>query len=205
MGLPGQRVQISNKLSKRLVHQWRSEEAAIMVGTNTALTDNPELNVRYVSGRSPIRILLDKHLKTPLSHHLFDGKQQTLVFTSKENVPDITETTFIPHNFRKITAHVFGCAFPSLPRNLSTSSSTIWPQICVHVRGERVHVSWRGGRGLRFSLCRCSPSHLFSPFFAVPFSAEHPRSFRNASSNVCAKKPKSTRKNRYVREKYKRT
>ena len=72
-----------------------------MVGTNTALTDNPELNVRYVSGRSPIRILLDKHLKTPLSHHLFDGKQQTLVFTSKENVPDITETTFIPHNFRK--------------------------------------------------------------------------------------------------------
>lgn len=101
IGLPDQRVQISNELSKRLVHQWRSEEAAIMVGTNTALTDNPELNVRYVSGRSPIRILLDKHLKTPLSYHLLDGKQQTLVFTSKENVPDITETTFIPHNFNK--------------------------------------------------------------------------------------------------------
>ena len=49
----------------------------------------------------------------------------------------------------------------------------------MHVRGERVNVSRRGGRGLRFSLCRCSPS----PFFAVPFSAEHPRSFRNASSS----------------------
>ena len=61
-------------------------------------------------------------------------------------------------------------------------------QNCVHVRGERVNISRRGGRGLRFSLCRCSPS----PFFAVPFSAEHPRSFRNASSNAKRKQFRKT-------------
>ena len=54
----------------------------------------------------------------------------------------------------------------------------------MHVRGERVNITRQGGRGLRFSLCRCSPSS----FFVVPFSAEHPRSFRSASSNACARK-----------------
>ncbi len=37
---------ISNDLSQQLVHRWRSEEDAFMVGTQTAATDNPKLNVR---------------------------------------------------------------------------------------------------------------------------------------------------------------
>ena len=66
------------------VHKWRSEEQAVMVGTNTALADNPMLNIRRWHGRQPLRIVLDKQLRLPASLHLFDGTQPTLVFTEKQ-------------------------------------------------------------------------------------------------------------------------
>lgn len=78
-----QRYAISNEASIKILHKWRSQEAAIMVGTNTACVDNPKLNVREWSGKSPIRITIDKDLRIPDSAHLLDGKIQTLVFTSK--------------------------------------------------------------------------------------------------------------------------
>ena len=55
--------------------------------------------------------------------------------------------------FPKISAHVFGYDYSSLPRKLRLPHLKIWSQIWVHVPGERVNVSRRGGRGLRFSLC----------------------------------------------------
>ena len=76
-------LQISGKEAKMLVHQWRSEEAAIMVGTNTALMDNPRLTVREVEGENPLRIVLDKDLRLPLSLFLFDGTVPTVVFTQQ--------------------------------------------------------------------------------------------------------------------------
>ncbi len=54
---------ITTPTSKILVHQWRAEENAIMVGTNTALNDDPELTVREVEGNNPIRIVLDMNLR----------------------------------------------------------------------------------------------------------------------------------------------
>jgi diaminohydroxyphosphoribosylaminopyrimidine deaminase/5-amino-6-(5-phosphoribosylamino)uracil reductase len=77
----GHATQISNETSRRLVHKWRSEEPAIMVGTNTALLDNPMLTVREHEGKNPLRIILDKQLKVPLNYHVFDGSAPTLVFT----------------------------------------------------------------------------------------------------------------------------
>ncbi len=80
MGGPGgQPVQISGPLSQRLVHRWRSEEDAIMVGTNTARNDNPRLNTRLWPGKNPIRIVIDRHNTLPPDLHLFDGAQQTIV------------------------------------------------------------------------------------------------------------------------------
>jgi diaminohydroxyphosphoribosylaminopyrimidine deaminase / 5-amino-6-(5-phosphoribosylamino)uracil reductase len=73
-------VKISGDISNRLVHQWRSEEAAILVGTNTALHDNPSLTNRLWQGNNPIRLVIDKQLKLPLSLHLFDGSVRTIVF-----------------------------------------------------------------------------------------------------------------------------
>jgi diaminohydroxyphosphoribosylaminopyrimidine deaminase / 5-amino-6-(5-phosphoribosylamino)uracil reductase len=87
--LNGERLMISNGYSDRLVHKWRSEEAAIMVGTNTALLDNPELTARLWPGKSPVRIVLDMNLRLPVSIQLFNREVKTIVFNgikqSEEN------------------------------------------------------------------------------------------------------------------------
>ncbi|MBU3537242.1 dihydrofolate reductase family protein, partial [Alkalihalobacillus clausii] len=72
------RVFISNEYTNRLVHKWRSEEAAILVGTNTALLDNPSLTVRLWKGPDPIRLVIDKELRLPASLRLFDGQAMTV-------------------------------------------------------------------------------------------------------------------------------
>lgn len=77
-GEGGQPMKISGDLAHRLVHRWRSEEDAIMVGTNTARTDNPRLNVRLVPGKSPTRIVIDKQLQLAQDLNLFDNSQPTL-------------------------------------------------------------------------------------------------------------------------------
>lgn len=76
--------QISGKLAQRLVHKWRSEEQAIMVGSRTALYDNPRLNTRLWSGQNPLRLVIDKQLLLPPHLHLFDGNQPTVVYTYKQ-------------------------------------------------------------------------------------------------------------------------
>lgn len=63
---------ISNAASKQLVHKWRSEEDAILVGRNTALIDNPSLNTRLWQGKSPKRILVDRDLEVPENHAIFN-------------------------------------------------------------------------------------------------------------------------------------
>lgn len=72
---------ISNEMCRTLVHKWRSEESAIMVGTNTVLSDNPSLNVRRWSGEDPVRITLDRNGRLSDSANIFDGTQETIVFT----------------------------------------------------------------------------------------------------------------------------
>ncbi|WP_245889534.1 bifunctional diaminohydroxyphosphoribosylaminopyrimidine deaminase/5-amino-6-(5-phosphoribosylamino)uracil reductase RibD [Cecembia rubra] len=71
---------ISNSYSRQLVHKWRSEEDAIMVGTLTAQYDNPRLNVRDWSGKDPIRVVIDRNLKLNPGLYLFDGTQPTLCY-----------------------------------------------------------------------------------------------------------------------------
>ena len=73
-------VKITNDTTNRMVHQWRSLEAAILVGTKTALHDNPKLTARFWKGKNPVRLALDRQLKLPASLHLFDGSVKTIVF-----------------------------------------------------------------------------------------------------------------------------
>ncbi|TGD78558.1 bifunctional diaminohydroxyphosphoribosylaminopyrimidine deaminase/5-amino-6-(5-phosphoribosylamino)uracil reductase RibD [Hymenobacter wooponensis] len=79
-----QPVAISGKLANVMVHQWRTEEQAILVGTRTALHDNPRLNVREWPGQDPTRIVIDKNLCLPPTHNLLDGSQPTIVYTYRE-------------------------------------------------------------------------------------------------------------------------
>ncbi len=76
---------ITGSLSRQLVHKWRSEEDAILVGKNTALHDNPKLDVRDWVGKNPMRIVLDSKLELPKDLNLFDGKIQTLCYNSKQS------------------------------------------------------------------------------------------------------------------------
>lgn len=72
---------ITDQVNRTLVHKWRSEEAAIMVGTNTIVADNPNLNVRRWTGENPIRITMDRKGRLANSAQILDGKQETIVFT----------------------------------------------------------------------------------------------------------------------------
>ena len=74
------RLLISNEQTNRLVHKWRSEEASILVGTNTALLDDPELTTRNWPGSSPIRLVVDMDLKLAASLKIFSDKQRTVIF-----------------------------------------------------------------------------------------------------------------------------
>lgn len=80
-----QRILISNDYSNRVVHKWRSEEAAILIGTNTALIDNPLLTTRFWNGNNPVRIVIDKELKLPLTARLFSKETNTFVFNFLKN------------------------------------------------------------------------------------------------------------------------
>jgi diaminohydroxyphosphoribosylaminopyrimidine deaminase / 5-amino-6-(5-phosphoribosylamino)uracil reductase len=75
-------VQISNLLSRRFVHKMRSEEDAIMVGTNTAKYDNPKLDTRFWTGKNAVRVLIDKDLSLSNSLNIFDDSQKTICYTT---------------------------------------------------------------------------------------------------------------------------
>ncbi|RZJ30558.1 MAG: bifunctional diaminohydroxyphosphoribosylaminopyrimidine deaminase/5-amino-6-(5-phosphoribosylamino)uracil reductase RibD [Chryseobacterium sp.] len=83
-----QPTQISNSLSKHLVHQMRSDEHAILVGKNTAVHDNPSLTVREVEGRNPIRILIDFSLDVPDTFNIYNEEAETIIFNSIKDLPD---------------------------------------------------------------------------------------------------------------------
>lgn len=77
-------VWISNRYNKLLVHKWRSEEQAILVGTQTAIKDNPKLDTRLWMGKSPLRLVIDKNLRIPKESYLYNQKVKTIFFTEKE-------------------------------------------------------------------------------------------------------------------------
>jgi len=77
-------VWITNEVSRQLVHKWRTEEHAILVGTNTVLDDNPSLTVRDWKGQNPIRIVLDKDHKLPKDGKVFDKGVETILLSKEE-------------------------------------------------------------------------------------------------------------------------
>ena len=80
-----QPVWITNELSRQLVHKWRAEEQAILVGTQTVIADNPSLTVRDWTGKNPIRIVIDRDLKLPKDYNVYNSEAETIVI-SKDNI-----------------------------------------------------------------------------------------------------------------------
>lgn len=81
--IPGP-VAVSSLPSHRLVHLWRSQEQAILVGKNTVLNDNPALTVRLVDGKNPMRVVLDTNATLGSNFKIFDQSAQTLVINRKK-------------------------------------------------------------------------------------------------------------------------
>lgn len=98
---------ITNVYSRQLVHKWRTEEQAILVGTQTVISDNPKLNARDWKGNHPIRIVLDSKLRTPRQLHLWDDSITTIFITStNQPLPQeqFTRTSFEPIDYRSHVA-----------------------------------------------------------------------------------------------------
>lgn len=88
-----QAVYLSSETTRRLVHKFRSEEDAIMVGTRTALLDNPSLTVRHWHGTHPTRIFIDRAGIVPRTHHLLNGQVETITYTS-ESLSEIMQDLY---------------------------------------------------------------------------------------------------------------
>ena len=75
-------VWLTGEASKQVVHKWRTEEQAVLVGTTTALVDDPQLTARLWQGNQPLRVVLDKELKLPPHLHLFNKAAPTLILNA---------------------------------------------------------------------------------------------------------------------------
>ncbi|TRZ41064.1 bifunctional diaminohydroxyphosphoribosylaminopyrimidine deaminase/5-amino-6-(5-phosphoribosylamino)uracil reductase RibD [Robertkochia solimangrovi] len=84
-------VWLSNSGSRQLVHKWRSEEMGILIGTRTAILDNPRLDTRTWYGNSPVRFVIDLNLKIPTRYHVLDKSVRTIIITLAENCPESTD------------------------------------------------------------------------------------------------------------------
>jgi len=76
-------IWISNAYSRQLVHKWRAEEGAILVGTRTVALDDPSLTVRDVKGMPIWRLVIDKEVKSDWHSKIFQGEVETVVFADK--------------------------------------------------------------------------------------------------------------------------
>lgn len=146
---------ISNANSKQLVHQWRAEEHAILVGTATALADNPKLTARNWSGANPIRVAIDRQLKIPKTYSLFDGGVTTLIITEVEDsakyikginykVIDFSKN-FVPQLLHKL--YEFGITSLLIEGGTQTLQSFIDSDIWDEARVIKAPVSF--GEGLK--------------------------------------------------------
>ncbi|MBL7807613.1 MAG: bifunctional diaminohydroxyphosphoribosylaminopyrimidine deaminase/5-amino-6-(5-phosphoribosylamino)uracil reductase RibD [Saprospiraceae bacterium] len=94
LGKSQERVVISGPLTQRLVHRWRSECDAILVGSNTAWVDNPRLDNRFYPGKKPTRIVLGTNRQIPDHFHLLDETQETW-FIGKKEIAQGNRTKFL--------------------------------------------------------------------------------------------------------------
>jgi diaminohydroxyphosphoribosylaminopyrimidine deaminase / 5-amino-6-(5-phosphoribosylamino)uracil reductase len=80
---------LSNPLSRRLSHRWRAEADAILIGTNSVISDDPALDNRFYFGKSPLKIILDQFGRIPSGARVFQGGPSLLISqaTTKTDYP----------------------------------------------------------------------------------------------------------------------
>ena len=91
--------------SKKLVHSWRAEEDAILVGRKTVVADNPSLTVRECQGKNPIRIVIDKELSLNEKSNVFDDQAETIIFNNIKTAI-IDKTTYLKADFNNLNQDI---------------------------------------------------------------------------------------------------
>jgi diaminohydroxyphosphoribosylaminopyrimidine deaminase/5-amino-6-(5-phosphoribosylamino)uracil reductase len=94
-------IWITNTYSRQLVHKWRTEEQAILVGTQTVIDDNPKLNARNWSGNNPVRVVIDRENKIDQNSFIFDDTVKTIIFSNENKKTSTTNTQFEVIDFSK--------------------------------------------------------------------------------------------------------
>jgi diaminohydroxyphosphoribosylaminopyrimidine deaminase / 5-amino-6-(5-phosphoribosylamino)uracil reductase len=143
IGIENRHVNISNNYSKKLVHKWRSEIDAIMVGTTTAERDNPELTNRFYFGKSPIRVVLDRNTRLSPDLKIFDGTVKTLVFSEKKVKKAVyTEGSFEKSNSENLESD-------NLIRHFVDFDENVLSQILTVLHSEKIGILFiEGGEKL---------------------------------------------------------
>ena len=90
-GTENKRLLISGEIANKLVHKWRAEAAGILIGTNTAKIDNPELTNRLWSGNSPVRLIIDLDLQLSQDLKIFKNDAPTIIFNLRKESPEFHE------------------------------------------------------------------------------------------------------------------
>lgn len=109
---------ISSEESRLLVHRWRHEEAAILVGSRTAKIDNPQLSVRHLKGINPVRMVIDRKRRLPKQLKIFDTSIPTFVLCDSAGTTQ-TNLDFLVCDFEKplapqVLAHCYKLGLSSL-------------------------------------------------------------------------------------------
>lgn len=104
IGIKDHQIKISNFFSSRLVHKWRSEIDAILIGSRTALTDNPSLTNRYYFGKSPLRICMDRNNRIHPELNIWQDAFPTLVVGKNDQLVSKGNKTYLPFDFHKTNA-----------------------------------------------------------------------------------------------------
>lgn len=101
-------IWITDNICKKLVHTWRTQEQAILVGTNTARIDNPQLTARLSKGLNPLRVVIDLHDSLPDNLHVKNGSTPTIIFTRKSKLssPNL-EYKSIPNDENNVWNFIF--------------------------------------------------------------------------------------------------
>ncbi|RED38557.1 diaminohydroxyphosphoribosylaminopyrimidine deaminase [Winogradskyella eximia] len=120
-------VWITNKYSRQLVHKWRAEEQAILVGTNTVIEDNPSLTVRDWSGENPIRVVLDKDLKLNSDYSIFSDEADDIIFHGENNILPVLDTNQTSWSIHPPLKNCISAAYIKIDWDLK---KTIAKQIC---------------------------------------------------------------------------
>ncbi len=161
-----QAARLSSDYTRMQVHKLRAEEAAIMVGTRTAILDNPSLTVRHWQGKHPLRIFIDKDLSVPATHHLLDGSTPTLVFTSLQK-----ESTSCIEYYRldfsgNILPQMMGCLYERKIQSLIVEGGAFLLNAFLEAgMWDEIHVETAGiplGNGLKSPVLSVLPDHIYN-------------------------------------------